>query len=35
MFVPGWLVGVVGTLLVEVLLVIGITIWMSGRNDTE
>ena len=32
MFVPGWLVGVVGTLLVEVLLVIGITIWLSGRK---
>lgn len=32
MFVPGWLVGVVGTLLVEILLAIGISIWLSGRK---
>lgn len=32
MFVPGWLVGVVGTLLVEILLAIGISVWLSGRK---
>ena len=35
MFIPEWLIGVLGTIIVEIILLVGYAIYIKGRDDNE